>query len=402
MQELCKAHTDLEVGEGLVLNREGVEVDVRWSAGGAGALVVVAGLEVAERRVERVSVEVRQKIAVEGDLQMAGFGVSFLLDAAKRYVIDMDRRSFIAGGVGLVVCRRALAQFGRHTAVVFTQMIEVGGSSLQIDFTQGEIRLTRAAIVERVRAAATAVTTYYGRFPVSRARLLVIPVAGEDGVVQGTTWGDIDGFPAFLRLRVGEETTADELRADWVITHELVHTALADLPDDQHWLEEGIASYVEPIARVQTGQLDPAKMWADVVAGMVNGEPESGDRGLDHTHTWGRTYWGGALFCLNADIAIHTATANRKGLQDALRAIVTAGATINTETPLARVLQIADEATKTDVLSTMYAKWSVMPVRVDLPGLWQRMGIHVANGRAAFDEAAPLAAARAAITMRRG
>lgn len=300
-----------------------------------------------------------------------------------------------------MICRGVLAQFGRHAAVAFTQTIEVGGASLQIDFTQGDIQLTRPAIVERVRAAATAVTTYYGKFPVPRVRVLVIPVAGEDGVVQGTTWGDIDGFPAFLRLRVGEETTADELRADWVMTHELVHTALADLPDDQHWLEEGIASYVEPIARVQTGQLDPAKMWADVVAGMVNGEPADGDRGLDRTHTWGRTYWGGALFCLTADVAIRTATANRKGLQDALRAIVNAGATINTETPLPRVLQIADDATKTDVLSTMYAKWSVTPVQVDLPELWQRMGIHVANGRATFDEAAPLAATRAAITTRR-
>jgi hypothetical protein len=313
----------------------------------------------------------------------------------------MDRRFFIVGGVGLVVCRRALAQFGRHATVVFTQTIEVGGAILQIDFTQGDIQLTRPAIVERVRAAATAVTTYYGKFPVPRVRVLVIPVAGEDGVVQGTTWGDIDGFSAFLRLRFGEETTADELRADWVMTHELVHTALADLPDDQHWLEEGIASYVEPIARVQTGQLDPAKMWADVVAGMVNGEPADGDRGLDHTHTWGRTYWGGALFCLTADIAIRIATANRKGLQDALRAIVDAGATINTETPLPQVLQIADGATKADVLSTMYAKWSVTPVQVDLPGLWQRMGIHVANGRAMFDERAPLAAIRAAITTRR-
>ncbi len=40
-----------------------------------------------------------------------------------------------------------------------------------------------------------AVVVYYGRFPVARARILIVPVAGESGIVQGTTWGDMDGFP---------------------------------------------------------------------------------------------------------------------------------------------------------------------------------------------------------------
>jgi len=33
------------------------------------------------------------------------------------------------------------------------------------------------------------------------------------------------------------------------------------------------------------------------------------DRGLDHTHTWGRTYWGGALFCLPRRVEIASAPA---------------------------------------------------------------------------------------------
>ena len=86
-----------------------------------------------------------------------------------------------------------------------------------------------------------------------------------------------------------------------------------------HWIEEGISVYVEPIARVQAGQLSAERMWSDVVRDMPQGEPEPDDRGLDHTHTWGRTYWGGAMFCLVADVRIRQQTGNRKGLQDALR-----------------------------------------------------------------------------------
>src|ERR1700679_2270819 len=64
---------------------------------------------------------------------------------------------------------------------------------------------------------------------------------------------------------------------------------------------------------------------------MPNGEPEASSTGLDRSQTWGSTYWGGAMFCLVADVRIREQTRNRKGLQDALRGIVTAGGAIDEE-----------------------------------------------------------------------
>jgi hypothetical protein len=106
-----------------------------------------------------------------------------------------------------------------------------------------------------------------------------------------------------------------------MMTHELVHLAFPDVAEDHHWIEEGIATYVEPIARVQIGDLTPERIWTDMLRDMPKGEPQPFDQGLDHTHTWGRTYWGGALFCLLADVRIRQETNNRTGLQDALRGI---------------------------------------------------------------------------------
>ena len=286
----------------------------------------------------------------------------------------------------------------RLPAIAFSQSLAAGEATLQIDFAEGRLDLPRSEVIARIQMAAHAVTLYYGRLPVRRIRVLVIPVAGERGVLQGTTWGNVAGFPAFLRLRVGQSTTHEELAADWVITHELVHTALPSLPDDQHWLEEGIASYIEPVARVQAGQLAAATIWADMMNGMPNGEPGSNDHGLDVTHTWGRTYWGGAMFCLMADMEIRKRTGNRRGLQDALRAIVAAGGSIDKEWPLARVLSIGDQATNTKVLEEMYAQWGTTPVSVDLPQLWNQLGIRVAQHGITLDGLAPLAAIRVSIT----
>jgi hypothetical protein len=201
-------------------------------------------------------------------------------------------------------------------------------------------------------------------------------------------------------MSFGGSTSKTDLAADWAMTHEFVHMGMASLADEHHWLEEGLATYVEPIARAQDGQLTAEKVWRDVVSGMPQGEPQRGDRGLDRTHTWGRTYWGGAMFCLVAGVEIRRATGNRKGLQDALRAIVAAGATINTDSALPPILHIGDQATGTTVLSDLYQRWKDTPVNVNLDQLWGHLGVRPGPNGIDFDDDAPLAQVRRAITSR--
>jgi hypothetical protein len=217
------------------------------------------------------------------------------------------------------------------------QLLQMGDARLTITVDGPVADLSNAALTQYVVRAAQAVTLYYGHFPVPSAHIVVSISPDGHGVLQGTTWGNRSGFPAATRLRIGQKTTQPELDRDWIATHELVHVALASLPDSQHWLEEGVATYVEPIARVQAGQLSAQRIWADMMAGMALGVPQAGDLGLDRTHTWGRTYWGGALFCLVADVEIRKQTGNKRGLQDALRGIVNAGGTIDKDWPTERV-----------------------------------------------------------------
>jgi predicted metalloprotease with PDZ domain len=178
--------------------------------------------------------------------------------------------------------------------------------------------------------------------------------------------------------------------------------AFPSMPDDQHWIEEGLATYVESIARGMTGELSARQIWSDMARDMHQGEPAAGDEGLDHTHTWGRTYWGGALFCLVADIEIRRETNNRKGLQDALRAIVAHGGTIDHDWTLPQALAIGDQATGTQVLTRMYAEWKDKPVTVDLPALWKELGIQSTPQGIEFVGNAPEAKIREAITITKG
>jgi hypothetical protein len=181
------------------------------------------------------------------------------------------------------------------------------------------------------------------------------------------------------------------------MTHEMVHLAFPRVPDEHHWIEEGIATYVEPFARLGIGHLSEETVWRELVEGLPHGLPQPGDKGLDHTPTWGRTYWGGALFCLLAEIEIRQRTANQWGLQDALRAIMAAGGTMHVAWPITRAFEIGDQATGVPVLMELYNQMKASPVETNLTDLWRRLGVEIRDGAVAFRDDAPLAAVRHAI-----
>ena len=282
---------------------------------------------------------------------------------------------------------------------VASTTLAVGRNTIHVDFASGSLDLSQTEVLHWIGAAARAVSVYYGRFPVSGAHVLVVPRSGDRGVLAGTTWGDVHGYPAFTRMVLGEHTTTADLNADWTMTHEFVHMALPALADDHHWLEEGLATYVEPIARVQAGSLQAQQIWTDMVRDMPKGEPGPGDRGLDRTRSWANTYWGGALFCLRADVAIREKTGNRLGLQDALRGILAEG-NISQDWPIERVLNAGDAATGTTVLRDLYKKMATDPSPMDLPTLWSQLGIRDNRHGMTFDAKAPLASLRTAITAK--
>jgi hypothetical protein len=84
-----------------------------------------------------------------------------------------------------------------------TTPIHVGGGTLNVAFAPGEINLPRSVIMNWLTTSAKAVTVYFGKFPVTSARVLIVPVPGS-GVQSGTTYGYRG---AAIRLVVGSDVT---------------------------------------------------------------------------------------------------------------------------------------------------------------------------------------------------
>jgi hypothetical protein len=315
----------------------------------------------------------------------------------RSYAFDRDRtqsRGFLR--VGSFHERTVHPLFS--SADLSPSTIRIGGSTIKVEFAPGHLELPVTKVIAWASLAVRAVTDYYGRFPVREAQILIVPVADRKGVLGGTSWGT---HPTSTRIYLGELTDDADLNNDWVMTHEMVHYAFPSMVIEHHWIEEGIATYVEPIARLEAGEIRAKKVWGDLVKGLPYGLPGPGDQGLDHTPTWGRTYWGGAMFCLLADVQIRRATHNRYGLRDALRAILDAGGNMQTTWPLTRALAVGDSAVGVSTLMQLYGEMKAAPIDPDLTQLWDKLGVETDGKTVTFIDSVPWASVRRAIAVDR-
>jgi len=286
-----------------------------------------------------------------------------------------------------------VAGFSSAALASTSQILDIDGVRVALELVDSDFSNGTAPLVAWITRSLGIVAAYYGHFPASELRIRVSS-ANAGGVRHGTTFG---AHGALIRLTVGREVTQTELFNDWVLVHEMTHLALPDVGSEHIWLSEGLAVYVEGVARAQAGNRNAAEVWADEARAMPRGLPQAGDGGLDHTHTWGRTYWGGALFCLLADVEIRRRTDNRVGLQTALRAVARASGGLVSGWPIERVLAVGDAAVGTHVLEELYARSKDAPLQTDLPSLWRSLGIAPAGDSFELNDDAPLAKIRDAI-----
>jgi hypothetical protein len=275
------------------------------------------------------------------------------------------------------------------------QVIRLGAARIDVVSSSPAPRVAREILLAWVRRASGAVAGFYGDFPVLRSRVQ-LRRSSRPGVRHGRVVAR--DLPTIF-VSVGDGTEQRHLDGDWRLTHEMVHLAFPHVASRHHWLEEGLATYVEPIARARAGWLSEDAVWLEWMENMPLGVPAPGGAGFDADGSWAVTYWGGALFCLLADVELREVTSNRVGLPHALRAILAQGGNMERAWPLSRVLGVADRATGTNVVSRLYESLGRGAPAIDLPGLFRRLGVARTPTGVAYDDAAPLAHVRRALVL---
>jgi hypothetical protein len=257
-----------------------------------------------------------------------------------------------------------------------------GAGALEVALPRGVRRPSDEAFSRWVTASARAVREGLGTFPAAHAAVIVIVAPGA-GVHVGFSMGG-----SSVVAVVGEDSTDEDLAGDWVLTHELLHFVLPSQPVARDWAEEGLATYVEPLVRARAGLVSREEAWAGLVRGFPNGQPERGDRGLDHTRTWGRVYWGGALFFFEADYAIRAATNGKKTLLTALGAMARAGFVNGSPEPLEAAFAEGDREIGAPVLVPMLARYGATPEAFSYEKHLDELGVRRAGDRVSLDASA--------------
>ncbi len=284
----------------------------------------------------------------------------------------------------------AYSAFGRFE----TRTLSVAGASLEVARASGALSVSDDEISAWSRASLESVAGYFGQAPIDRTVMILLPGRGP-WVGGGKT---LAGGGASIVMRVGDTATKRHFDNDWVLTHELCHLAGPSFDRNLAWIEEGLATYVEPVARVHASRLSETEMWRGLFEGLENGRPQHGDRGLDNTATWGRIYWGGAAFFFVADVEIRKATQNKKGLIDALRGVLKEGGSNLSRWEIERWLETADRSTATTVFRDLHQKMGQGTWFPDLAALANDLGVRRTKEGVTFDDRAPLSYIRRAIT----
>jgi hypothetical protein len=290
----------------------------------------------------------------------------------------------------LIISNSAIADTGTR--------INIGSSVIDLTFAPGagdkDFVLGQQKIVHWIEESANAVADYFQGFPVTKLNVAINP--GTRSRINGKAY---HGEIPLIVLSIRKNISAADLKKDWVLVHEMVHLAFPPMLKRHHWAEEGLATYVEPLVRVRANLLNKDEAWRWLIEGTPKGLPEHGDRGLDFTPTWGRTYWGGAVYFFLADMQIREQSKDRFNLMHALRAIKKAGGNMQLEHtwPITKALGIGDKATGTTVLVSLYNQMKSKPMMIDLKAIWKKLGVRIANSKIVYNNKAPQAALRRAL-----
>lgn len=220
-----------------------------------------------------------------------------------------------------------------------TATLRATKGQLDLAVLRGERAAGDAAIARWVGSTALALDAVYGRFPVPRVLVVVVPSPGSSGVDFGRT---VPAGGASILLFVGDRAGEGDLGRDWVLAHELFHLGIPSMPSDGRWIDEGLATYYEPVLRARAGLISEREAWAELRVKMPRGVATRAEPSLATAEEHDRVYFGGSVFALAADVEIRRRSGGVRSLDDGLRRALAEGASATLVWPVERFVDALD------------------------------------------------------------
>jgi len=274
------------------------------------------------------------------------------------------------------------------------------------DFSEGQLAL----IARWLESAGRMVSLVSGRFPISRAQVIVLPTTAAQFSFRFGHTGRSGG--ASILLFVPSEIAAEDLSDDWIAVHEFSHLLHPFVRREDAWLSEGLATYLQEVLRVRAGTLRADAAWRRLYTGAALGRrTRAGLRAeserMRYARNYQRVYWAGAAVALMADVELRRRSDGHKSLDTALAALSESADFMRTPASAGSLLAALDEASGGRAFQDSAQRYLSGEELPDLTELYVQLGLIDAAQPAGAEIAlrahadAPLAWIREAIMARR-
>jgi hypothetical protein len=261
-----------------------------------------------------------------------------------------------------------------------------GDPALTLAVPSGAMQIPNEQLAAWVSAVAESNRRFWARSPTDGGLVLLIP-SPRGGVPFGRVLS-LGG--AVVTVLVGTQATPQDLYDDWVLVHEFIHLGSPLMRDTGAWLNEGIATFYEPVLRARAGWKSEDEVWREWISSMPRGMPAITGIGLENAGRGG-IYWGGALFVLMAEIESLQASGGKIGFSDCLRSVLAEGADVTAKWPTMKLLDRCDALLGKTVIAALAKQHIEKGSAMDLDRLWQRLGVSMDGDRVRYDDSAELA-----------
>jgi len=261
-----------------------------------------------------------------------------------------------------------------------------GDPELRLAIPPDASRIAQEQLIAWVSAAAESNRRFWGRSPARKGLVILVP-SPRAGVPFGRVLS-LGG--AVVTVQVGRQATPHDLYDDWVLVHELLHLGSPFMRDTGAWLNEGIATFYEPVLRARAGWKPEDDIWREWITQMPRGMPAMTGIGLENAGRGG-IYWGGALFVLMAEIESLQASGGKIGFSDCLRTVLAEGGDVTVKWPTMQLIDRCDALLGKTAIASLAQQHIAQGSAIDLDQLWHRLGVSLMDGRIRYDDAAELA-----------
>lgn len=262
-----------------------------------------------------------------------------------------------------------------------------GDAELTLALPGSTLQLPPATLSAWVSAVAEGNRRFWARSPAQGGLVLLIP-SEKGGVPFGRVMSLGDSVVTVL---VGKEATSNELYNDWVLVHEFLHLGSPLMRDTGPWLNEGIATFYEPVLRARAGWKSEDEIWREWISQMPRGVNAMTESGLENAGRGG-IYWGGAIFVLMAEIHALQTSGGKIGFSDCLRDVLADGADATVKWQTRKLLGRCDAMLGTPTLVPLADRFVAQGSAMTLSQIWDLLGVALTeDGQIRYDDKAELA-----------